>query len=322
MKNKISLPVLINVILSLILIVAAVFAWFYLKKVNPVSEITARLPLDNEIKAPKYLFTIYGIGNDSLKTPNQVLVYKDQIFVSDSGNRRVVVYDYTGAKIKEIKKIGNKTLQYPYGMAILNGNLLVADLGINKIVIFDPNGQFKGYFAEKTSMRPANIEVDGNSVYVSDIGAHRVLKFDPIGKLVAAVGKKGEGRDDLYYPHGLKIIDDKLYVADADNYRIKVYDKNSLKLLDVWDKNKHGEKSAFAVPRGLAIDNKKQLWVSNMLAGNVLSVSNDGKKQIVVDYVATKDDNLTVVNGIFIDDKNRLYVCDRSRNIVVVYQIP
>lgn len=320
--KKINVSVVINISLLIVLVLVVGFGWFYLQKVNPVTSITSQFVNGNEPKAPKYLYTIYGVGKESLKTPNQVLVVNNKIYVADSGNAQIVIYDYSGSRIKNFSKIDKgKNMVYPYGMAILNGQLLVADLNLGKIEIFDLDGNFKGYFAQDTVMRPVNIEVTAQNVYVSEIVKHRVIKFDLNGKLVGQVGKEGEKPEDLYFPHGIKVVNDKLFVSDSNNYRIKVYDANTLKQLEIWDKVKFQNEFAFAVPRGIAYDGNGHLWVSSMLASEVTRLDLKGNKDVSVNYGATPDDKLTVVNGIFIDNYKRLYVADRALNNVVVYEL-
>ncbi|MFZ3170838.1 MAG: 6-bladed beta-propeller [Carboxydocellales bacterium] len=319
--KKINVSSLINVILLIVLVIVVGFGWFYLQKVNPLTSLTSQMGTSDAPLEPKYLYTIQGIGKEKLETPNQVLVNNNKIYVADSGNDQVVIYDYTGTRLKQFSNLEKgKKLGYPYGMAVLNSQLLVADVNLNKIAIFDLDGNFQGYFAKETNMRPSNIEVSNQNVYVTDVGKQRILKFDLNGKLLIQVGKEGEKPDELYYPQGLKVVNGKLYVADSNNYRLKVYNADTLKMLEVWDRAKFNNEFTFAVPRGIAYDGNR-LWISSMLASSVTRFDLQGKRDVVVSSGATPDDKLTVVNGIFIDNYKRLYIADRALNNIVVYQI-
>lgn len=77
--------------------------------------------------------------------------------------------------------------------------------------------------------RPSDIEVDPHRslIYVADSGNHRVLAFDIQGKLLKIIGSEGQGPAEFLNPSGLFVLEDGgLAVADVDNNRIQIFDKD------------------------------------------------------------------------------------------------
>lgn len=77
--------------------------------------------------------------------------------------------------------------------------------------------------------RPSDIEVDPHRsmIYVADSGNHRVLVFDFQGKWLKTIGSEGQGPAEFLNPSGLFILEDGgLAVADVDNNRIQIFDKD------------------------------------------------------------------------------------------------
>jgi DNA-binding beta-propeller fold protein YncE len=77
--------------------------------------------------------------------------------------------------------------------------------------------------------RPSDIEVDPHRslIYVADSGNHRVLVFDFQGKWLKIIGSEGQGPAEFLNPSGLFILEDGgLAVADVDNNRIQIFDRD------------------------------------------------------------------------------------------------
>ena len=57
---------------------------------------------------------------------------------------------------------------------------------------------------------------------LSDELNHRVLKFDPFGELLWQTGGKGGDPGNFWYPRGIALFEDEIYVCDSWNHRIQV----------------------------------------------------------------------------------------------------
>jgi hypothetical protein len=84
--------------------------------------------------------------------------------------------------------------------------------------------------------RPTDIAwlPDGTFFVADGYANSRIVKFDKQGKFLASWGTKGSGPGQFNLPHGIDIDGDRrVYVADAHNGRIQVFDENGT-FLDQW----------------------------------------------------------------------------------------
>ena len=78
--------------------------------------------------------------------------------------------------------------------------------------------------------RPSDmcLDFDRSLIYIADSGNDRVLAFDFLGKFLAVIGRRGQGPAEFISPSGLFVFEDgRLAVADFDNNRIQIFDKDA-----------------------------------------------------------------------------------------------
>jgi NHL repeat len=144
-------------------------------------------------------------------------------------------------------------------------NVWMVDEGSGMIVKFDPSGMprmqfgrtleaidYLEEFVERGEVipedqrhpvgragifnRPTDVTFDSNdNIFVSDgYGNSRVVKIAPGGKWLKTVGTYGPGEDQFIIPHSITSdAQDNIYVADRNNWRIKVFDSD-LNLKHTW----------------------------------------------------------------------------------------
>jgi hypothetical protein len=61
-------------------------------------------------------------------------------------------------------------------------------------------------------------------IYISDTDNHQIQVFDWNGNFIRKFGSFGSGNDNFNLPHGIKVFDNKLYIIDYLNSRIKITD--------------------------------------------------------------------------------------------------
>ncbi|EAT40759.1 AAEL007527-PA [Aedes aegypti] len=101
-----------------------------------------RIPKDQLLKASQ---TKTPTRYVDLKCPMGVAVHDDKVFVLDSGNRRVKIFNKQGEKILEFGQVGSVIGQFQYPEVIAvdpSGFILVGDGGNAKVLIYNPNGSF------------------------------------------------------------------------------------------------------------------------------------------------------------------------------------
>ncbi len=152
------------------------------------------------------------------------------IYVADTGNNRIQVYDdnleYQNT-IGEYGTVGDNALNSPRGLFIKDDVLYIADSGNNRIKLVHTNGTFIksiGIGAGGVTLyQPMDVAVGfDNKIYVADTLNDRVVVFSPAGNPLATIEGNLSGKY-LDNPSGIYVDSrDYIYVADTDNNRIIV----------------------------------------------------------------------------------------------------
>jgi DNA-binding beta-propeller fold protein YncE len=134
---------------------------------------------------------VFG-GDDGLNNPQGIAVFKENdktfVFVTDTGNNRVVKFEYlnNGSDGLQFRQAagsggdGNDRFDQPVGIAADEcGNIWVADRLNNRIQQLDKNLAFKSRFTSGFN-RPTGVALspNGNSLYVVDSLNDQVQKFN------------------------------------------------------------------------------------------------------------------------------------------------
>ncbi len=153
-----------------------------------------------------------------------------RVFVTDTGNKRVVVYDQGGKTLGQLGGPGSGPGQFeePVGIALdAGGNIYVADTWNRRIQVFDSELHFArewpvdGWYGESVVNKPY-LAVDGHDrVYATDPEGHRVAVFDAEGDLLATFGRYGFEPGAFSLPTGIAVDGDGfIVVADPGSQRI------------------------------------------------------------------------------------------------------
>ena len=155
--------------------------------------------------------------------PRGVAVGPDgRVWVSDTGNHRVVSYDASLTLLAEVGKKGTGASEFdsPVGIAVsASGTVYVADVGNRRIQRLDAKGSFQTPwpFPGWTSWCEPHLEMDDDgTLYATDPTAGAVLGLDASGRVVRTFLADGEGRK-FSRPSGLALNRKTrtLYVVNA-----------------------------------------------------------------------------------------------------------
>jgi DNA-binding beta-propeller fold protein YncE len=163
-----------------------------------------------------------GTGNGQLKAPHGITVDQaGNIWVADTGNRRVVEINPEGQFVRSFGRSGDGAGEFlnPFDLVVeKDGSLVVLD-SENPAVLqrFSREGDFQaaiGAGLGTYSARGLGIDANGD-LYIADTGNARVLRIAPAGDILQEWGKV-EGNLDLGQPVGVSSdAQGNIFVVDA-----------------------------------------------------------------------------------------------------------
>ena len=178
----------------------------------------------------------YGVSaTDKFKRPEDITFSRFGIFITDTGNNRVLKVDDKFNLIKQwgTKGTANGQFIHPHAIDVdSKGNVYVGVLNQPGVQVFDSNGTYltrwgsSGTGPGQFSIPQEHIAIDKNDyIYIVDGASNpRVQKFFTNGTLVAIIGTKGSGDGQLLKPEHVSIDEQgNIYVVDRGNARIQVF---------------------------------------------------------------------------------------------------
>ena len=136
--------------------------------------------------ASEILFKDYDLSG-----PSDIFINGRNLYVADSGNSRIVVYNLD---TKNKTFLGEGILSSPSGIfAKDDGTVYVADIGLKEVVVFDNNGKVKlkivrpensPLFSSSAVFEPKNVVVTSqNNIFVVGTGSHEgIMQFSADGE--------------------------------------------------------------------------------------------------------------------------------------------
>ncbi|WP_367355927.1 YIP1 family protein [Mesotoga sp.] len=144
--------------------------------------------------------------------PEDLFIKDGKMYIADSGNARVVVFDL---ETEEISTVGDFSLWRPTGVFVGDEYIYVADPGTSEVVLFDKTGKEVGrigrpksfLFGEFANYNPSKVVVDkrGNLYIVSEGTFEGVIQLDRNGEFLGYFGANRVGLGfldrfiDLFY---------------------------------------------------------------------------------------------------------------------------
>jgi len=260
----------------------------------------------------------YGEG---LGKPYGVAVFQGRVFVSDPVQRFVAVFDIPGRRFYHIGGEGQGELKKPLGLDVDGaGNVYVADATAKEVVVFDKEGKFlRRMGGAKWFARPVSVTLDpkGDRMYVVDIGGvrskeHRVRVFNPVdGRHLFDFGTRGIGPGEFNFPYDLAVgKDGRLYVVDAGNFRVQIFDHDGKYLKSFGRAGKQA--GNFARPKEIGVDADGNLYVVDAAFANFQIFDPDGRLLL---FIGEHDERggpakYMLPAGIYVDEDGRVYVVD------------
>jgi DNA-binding beta-propeller fold protein YncE len=165
-------------------------------------------------------------GPGHLRWPNDVEFHDGKAYTADRSSGRVKIFD--AATFEEVRSISRSN----HGLAVdpASGSVYVVSPSTDKVYRYRPDGandltfgstgKGNGQFTE-----PRDATIAGGVLYVTDDAQARVQVFTLDGQFLGKWGGYGSGPYQFKNPTGIAHdAQGRLYVADAGNDRIQVFD--------------------------------------------------------------------------------------------------
>ncbi|WNF36643.1 6-bladed beta-propeller [Bacillaceae bacterium IKA-2] len=268
---------------------------------------------------------IYGDFDEPLDKPMDVTKTSMFIYTTDAKNNRVNVFDLSGGPLYTFGEPGDEPGQFnfPYGIAgDSEGNVFVADMYNGKISIHDAKGEFIDYFAENTKVikSPGGLRIKNDLVYVTDIQESKVFVFNLDGELLLEVGENGSEPGQLFAPNAVTADGEgNIYVVDTGNQRVQIFNEAG-EFMSMFNGSASEELEAtFVNPRGIGIGSNREIYVVSNLTHIVHVFDQDGKELSKFGGMGEGPGELYLPNGLFIDERNTIYITDTINKRISVF---
>jgi len=258
----------------------------------------------------------------ALKRPEGVAFdEKSLLVVADTGNGRILQYNFNGDRLAPLAPLVVPQLPYPIQVQIdPQGEIMALDGKSRRIVRVTPSGEFKGYLdptgiPTSGTVVPRSFKVDrkGN-VYILDIFSARVLVLDPSGKFQREIPfpqKYGFFSDLAVDGNGTVFLVDsvggKVYTAKRDATAVTPFSESLQEDLDF--------------PISIASDSRGRLFLSDQNGSGIVILGPDGSFRGRQSGMGWKEGLLRYPSALYISDNGTLFIADRGNSRVQVFSI-
>ena len=230
-----------------------------------------------------------GLDDGRFMTPRAITIDdQDRLYIVDK-TARIQVFDRDGNFLRSWRTPKNKQGK-PCGLSISqDGMLMVCDTHYFRVLFYTldgelienrtiggVNGRAPGEFGFLTDA----VQDSKGNIYVSEYGDYdRIQKFTPDGKFVYQWGEHGEEPSQFQRPQGMAMDKyDHLWVADASNGRIQVFDVSGdqPRFVKTWGKP-GSELGQLSYPYELILDDEGHIYVCEFGNHRIQKFTLEGK---------------------------------------------
>lgn len=238
---------------------------------------------------PELVWGRQGRSDGRFDRPRAVTIdAQDHLYIVDKTGR-IQVFDNEGQFLR-----GWRTPQIaagqPCGLGIASdGNLLVADTHYFRLLVYTPVGQLleertvggeQGNAPGQFNFVTDAVQDSRGNYYISEYGRFdRIHKFNRNGKLILEWGGHGRRPGQFIQPRSLALdSQDQLWVADACNHRVQVFDvsQEPVRLVRVWGQP-GDQPGALRYPYGIALDGRGHVYIAEFGNSRIQKFTESGE---------------------------------------------
>ena len=231
--------------------------------------------------------------------PISIIAMDNGFWVADSDNNSVYSMSEEG-KVKQ----AYLDFDRPMHMDWVDGLLLIPEYGSDTIRIITGDDDQMALPLLEEPDAPAGVSIEEDRVLVADFYNHRVIYQNEDQNLT--FGSQGHQNGEFNYPTDVQFANNQIYVADAYNNRIQIFD------LEGQHKQTIGEEDNMNAATGIFVTSS-QLFVTDYENSRVLiyDLTTNELQQVLEDQIDKPTD-------LFVKD-NKLYVANYGGNSISVF---
>ncbi len=196
-------------------------------------------------QAERWVTTTQLQGRDGervlFKNPTSVRPRPDgSFYVVSFATDEVLIMNPNGIVMRRVQG-GVQGFVQPFDIVEAEGLLFVTEFGADRIAKVGPNGGRQLTFGQSgigdgNLLGPQYIAYDGEGVlYVTDWGNSRVCKYSTEGEFIQCFGEESSFFRGLSEPTGIVVRDETVYVADAAERAVFVFDTSGNLIREIRD---------------------------------------------------------------------------------------
>jgi DNA-binding beta-propeller fold protein YncE len=278
---------------------------------------------------------VAGSTEGTLSSPRNVTVGPDDlVYVADSGNHRIQVFDRDGAFVRGWGSFGTEPGQFnePWGLAVDDAFVYVADTWNHRIQKFTLEGELVGAFGQSGSpaaddpggglglfFGPRDVVLIGDDrLLVTDTGNHRLQLLERDGDFIMPIGAFGNAPGQFNEPVGLAAAPDgSVYVADTWNGRVQRLSPDLAAVgefrIEAWAGQSINNKPY------IGVDSGGRVYITDPEGYQVLIFSPSGAYLNRFGQFGADASSLGLPNGIYLDDGDKLWLADAGNHRILAY---
>ena len=171
-----------------------------------------------------------GGKEGEFEDPRGVTLYDNQVYVCDSDNNRIQVFDLDLNFVKSIGSCGEGRGEFyaPHDIKFdAAGNMYVAEFSNGRVQVLDTSGQFIQEFGQEEERKlsgPSGLHIVDKIVYVSDWSGHCIVVYETSGQFVTSFGMYGQNKGEFQGPRCISsCANGYIYVCDSWNKRVQIF---------------------------------------------------------------------------------------------------
>ena len=241
------------------------------------------------INSNTYVWSSKGLDDGRFIKPRAIAINEsDQLFIVDKTSR-IQVFNRDGGFIRSWRTpacVNGK----PCGLSFSHdGLLMVADTHYFQVLFYTPEGEMVtertiggetgrglGQFGFLTDV----VQDSEGNYYVGEYGDFdRIQKFDSSGKALCQIGDHGDAPGSFLRPQGLFVdAKDQLWVADASNHRVQVFDltKSPPQFIKTWG-SAGSQPGQLRYPYTIEVDDEGFVYVCELGNHRLQKFTSDGQ---------------------------------------------